>query len=162
MSPDEAPMTSIAVPRMQRAVCPDCEHFHRRAIRDKCECCDADCRANDRGRGEPVNASESRDYRDAVHSAADAAWRAIGELGDYVQAVRSCIPNGGLPIPEDHERITTKLAAVDVAVAKLLAFVAQRSPRQDAVCDCYPGGATYANYEGPQEHCLVHGREATP
>ena len=48
MSPDEAPMTSIAVPRMQRAVCPDCEHFHRRAIRDKCECCDADCRANDR------------------------------------------------------------------------------------------------------------------
>jgi hypothetical protein len=55
MSPDEAPMTSIAVPRMQRAVCPDCEHFHRRAIRDKCECCDADCRANDRGRGEPVN-----------------------------------------------------------------------------------------------------------
>lgn len=27
-------------------------------------------------------------------------------------------------------------------------------------CDCYPGGFTPDSFEGPQEHCPVHGRDA--
>lgn len=27
-------------------------------------------------------------------------------------------------------------------------------------CNCYPGGFSPDSYEGPQEHCRVHGREA--
>jgi hypothetical protein len=26
-------------------------------------------------------------------------------------------------------------------------------------CDCYPWGVSPDSYEGPQEHCLVHGRQ---
>ena len=33
--------------------------------------------------------------------------------------------------------------------------------RDEAECDCYPGGWTPAMYEGPQEHCPVHGRGAS-
>lgn len=29
-----------------------------------------------------------------------------------------------------------------------------------AECDCYPGGFTGDTYEGPQEDCPVHGRDA--
>ena len=62
---------------------------------------------------------------------------AIGELRDYVLAVKSCIctsstSEGSLPIPEDHERITTKLAAVNTTVSQLLTLVAQCGPTQEA------------------------------
>lgn len=77
--------------------------------------------------------AETAAYRDDVRDASAAAWHAIGELRDYVLAVKSCIGTsstsaGSLPIPEDHERITTKLAAVNATVSQLLAFVAQRAP----------------------------------
>lgn len=32
-----------------------------------------------------------------------------------------------------------------------------RKARPRPVCDCYPGGFTPDTYEGPQEHCPVHG-----
>ena len=32
----------------------------------------------------------------------------------------------------------------------------------DAECDCYLGGFSPGSFEGPQEHCPVHGRRAEP
>lgn len=50
---------SVATNLMDRTVCPECEHMHRRrVIRDKCECCDADCDQHAKDREEQGRAGQ--------------------------------------------------------------------------------------------------------
>ena len=51
---------SFATNLMHRTVCPECEHMHRRVIRGKCECCDADCAQHAQDREGDRYASQQR------------------------------------------------------------------------------------------------------
>ena len=68
---------------------------------------------------------EGRAYRRDVSDALRSALTANRLLSEYMLAMKSCVDaHGGRTIPEDAERITTKLAAVQAAGREVLTVLA--------------------------------------